>query len=135
MKDYKSGSHTVWDCKYHLVWTTKYRYQVLSGDVTLRCRELLREIAQNKRDSDLRRLDVKSACCASLIFASPRPVVAGSRLGFRHDFSRCPNDLHAGARDVLPKLVNDRFFSLEQFAAGKGSVTEWRKRPSDLLKI
>jgi putative transposase len=48
MEAYKSGSHTVWDCKYHLVWTTKYRYQVLGGDVGFRCRKLLREIAQSK---------------------------------------------------------------------------------------
>ena len=33
MEDYKRGSHTVWECKYHMVWTTKYRYQVLAGDV------------------------------------------------------------------------------------------------------
>ena len=26
MKDYKAGSHTLWDCKYHIVWVTKYRY-------------------------------------------------------------------------------------------------------------
>jgi hypothetical protein len=45
MEDYKRGSHTVWDCKYHLVWVTKYRYEVLGGDVGQRCRELLREIA------------------------------------------------------------------------------------------
>ena len=48
MKDYKRGSHTVWDCKYHLVWTTKYRYQILTGEVGQRCRELLREIAISK---------------------------------------------------------------------------------------
>jgi len=48
MEYYKSGSHTVWDCKYHLVWTTKYRYQVLDGDVGYRCRELLREIPHSK---------------------------------------------------------------------------------------
>ena len=48
MKDYKRGSHTVCDCKYHLVWTTKYRYQVLGGDIGHRCRELLREIAMSK---------------------------------------------------------------------------------------
>ena len=48
MQEYKRGSHTVWDCKYHLVWTTKYRYQVLGGEVGLRCRELLREIAMSK---------------------------------------------------------------------------------------
>ena len=43
---YKRGSHTVWDCKYHLVWVTKYRHQVLGGDVGKRCRELLRETAR-----------------------------------------------------------------------------------------
>lgn len=48
MENYKRGSHTVWGCKYHLVWTTKYRYQVLSGEVGQRCRELLREIAISK---------------------------------------------------------------------------------------
>ncbi len=33
---------------YHLVWVTEYRYPVLCGDVGLRCRELLREIARSK---------------------------------------------------------------------------------------
>ena len=46
MKDYKAGSHTLWDCKYHIVWVTKYRYAVLSGDVGARVRELLREISR-----------------------------------------------------------------------------------------
>ena len=31
-----------------IVWTTKYRYQVLGGEVGNRCRELLREIAISK---------------------------------------------------------------------------------------
>ena len=48
MEDYKRSSHSVWDCKYHLVWTTKYRYPVLDGEVGQRCRELLREIARSK---------------------------------------------------------------------------------------
>ena len=48
MAEYKRGSHTIWDCKYHLVWTTKYRYPVLVGDISLRAREVLREIAQSK---------------------------------------------------------------------------------------
>ena len=47
MKDYKSSSHAVWECKYHLVWITKYRYPVLVGDVGLRAREFLREIARS----------------------------------------------------------------------------------------
>ena len=47
MQDYKRGSHTIWDCKYHLVWVTKYRYPILVGDVGQRARELLREIARS----------------------------------------------------------------------------------------
>jgi putative transposase len=46
MKDYKSGSHTIWDCKYHIVWITKYRRPVLRGEIGPRCRELIREIAR-----------------------------------------------------------------------------------------
>src|SRR5215467_1332996 len=56
MESYKRGSHTVWDCKYHVVWVTKYRYPVLGGDVGQRCRELLRETAR-ARDGSPRRVD------------------------------------------------------------------------------
>ena len=48
MQNYKQGSHTIWDCKYHLVWVTKYRYPILGGDVGIRCCELFREIARSK---------------------------------------------------------------------------------------
>ena len=39
--DYRYGSHTVFKIEYHFVWVTKYRYQVLHGDVALRVRELV----------------------------------------------------------------------------------------------
>jgi hypothetical protein len=48
MEDYKRSSHAVWDFKYHLVWTTKHRYQVLAGDVGQGRRELLREVARSQ---------------------------------------------------------------------------------------
>ena len=40
--DYRYGSHTVFKIQYHFVFVTKYRYQVLSGDVGLKARELFR---------------------------------------------------------------------------------------------
>jgi putative transposase len=46
MEAYKRGGHTVWGCKYHLAWVTKYRYAVLGGDVGARCRGLFRETAR-----------------------------------------------------------------------------------------
>ena len=45
MTDYqRKGSHTVSRISCHIVWSTKYRYKVLKGDVQTRCRELLIQI-------------------------------------------------------------------------------------------
>ena len=46
MKNYRKSSHGVYDCKYHIVWITKYRKKVLSGDVGTRVRELIRQICE-----------------------------------------------------------------------------------------
>jgi len=40
----RHGSHTVTRFTAHIVWATKYRYHVLTGDVQKRCRELLIQI-------------------------------------------------------------------------------------------
>lgn len=39
--------HTVNSLQVHLVWITKYRYQVLQGDVQLRCRDILRQVCNS----------------------------------------------------------------------------------------
>ena len=44
--NYRKSSHTVYDAKYHLVWTTKYRYRVLGAKIARRTRDLIREICQ-----------------------------------------------------------------------------------------
>lgn len=43
MAEYHRGGHTLYDIKYHFVWITKYRYQVLKGPIAQRLRELLRQ--------------------------------------------------------------------------------------------
>ena len=44
--DYRYGSHTVYRIEYHFVWVTKYRYQVLRGEVGERVRELVRQTCE-----------------------------------------------------------------------------------------
>ena len=46
MQYYRKTSHTSYDCTYHVVWITKYRYPVLIGDIGTRVRNLVREICQ-----------------------------------------------------------------------------------------
>ena len=41
MKKYRTGSHTLSRLTVHVVWVTKYRYHVLTGEVKNRCRDLL----------------------------------------------------------------------------------------------
>ena len=41
MSKYRRGSHTKTRLTVHLVWVTKYRYQVLKDEVQQRCRTLL----------------------------------------------------------------------------------------------
>ena len=48
MEHYRKSSHTTYDIKYHLVWITKYRKPVLTGEIAKRCRELIREICLSK---------------------------------------------------------------------------------------
>ena len=48
MARFKTGSHTVYDLRYHVIWCTKYRYKVLTGDIATRCRDLIREICMAK---------------------------------------------------------------------------------------
>lgn len=45
-EEYRKGSHTVYDLQYHFVWVTKYRYCVLTGEVALRARDLIRQTCE-----------------------------------------------------------------------------------------
>ena len=38
----RKGSHTQYSIEYHIVWTTKYRYKVLTGKIAERLREIIR---------------------------------------------------------------------------------------------
>jgi putative transposase len=45
---YATGKHCVYYHRYHLVWSTKYRYKVLRGGIKLRVRDICRQVcAQN----------------------------------------------------------------------------------------
>ena len=33
MSRFKKMSHTLWCCRYHIVWTPKYRFRILKGEI------------------------------------------------------------------------------------------------------
>ena len=48
MKRNSSLSHTVWDCKYHVVWIPKYRRKVLYGKLRHYLGDVLHELARQR---------------------------------------------------------------------------------------
>ena len=43
MQNVRKGSHCIHQLHVHIVWSTKYRYSVLQGEVQKRCRDLIRQ--------------------------------------------------------------------------------------------
>ena len=44
--EYRKGSHSVYNLKYHIIFCTKYRYRILTGEVSQRLRVLVREVCE-----------------------------------------------------------------------------------------
>ena len=41
--DNRRSSHSVYEMQVHIVWSTKFRYKVLRGEVQIRCREIIKQ--------------------------------------------------------------------------------------------
>jgi putative transposase len=80
MKDYNSLSHSVWDCKYHLVWIPKYRKKKLYGDVAPYLGEIFHELA-GQRESKI----VEGHVCANhihMLIAIPPKYAVSAVVGY-----------------------------------------------------
>jgi len=58
MSRFSKLSHTIWHCHYHAVWTPKYRFRILQGDVKQEVGNCIRAFSEQKR-SDVEELNVQ----------------------------------------------------------------------------
>ena len=77
MRQYRLGAHTKSDLKVHLVWVAKYRKPVLTGEVALRVRDLIRSIAA---EHELEIISGKVARDHVHVFVSHRPTQKVSQI-------------------------------------------------------
>ena len=77
MQNYRKTSHTTYDCKYHIVWITKYRKKVLVGLVAESVRELIRGIC---KEHDVEILKGHVSIDHVHLFVSVPPHLAISKL-------------------------------------------------------
>ena len=49
MNRFQKLAHATYECKYHIVWCPKYRFRVLTGEIGVSVRDLIRQLCQWRR--------------------------------------------------------------------------------------
>ena len=118
--DYRYGSHTVFNIEYHFVWVTKYRYQVLKGDVALRVRELVRRTCEIFEIRILK--GVVSKDHVHLLVSAP-PTMAPSEI-MRRIKGRTSSKLFEEFPKLKKRYWGRHFWARGYFCVTAGQVTE-----------
>ncbi|CAG0943617.1 hypothetical protein BROC_02363 [Candidatus Brocadiaceae bacterium] len=48
MSRFRKLSHTIWHCQYHILWTPKYRFRILTGQVAEEVSKCIRAFSEQK---------------------------------------------------------------------------------------
>ena len=108
-KRYTASSHTVFNLGYHLIWCSKYRRKVLTGEVEIRLKELLIHKAE-ELDLKIEKMEIMPDHVH--IFIKSKPVYAPHFVvqqlkGFS---SRVLREEFASLRSRLPTLWTRSYF-------------------------
>jgi putative transposase len=115
--DYRYGSHTVFNIEYHFVWATKYRYKVLTGDVALRVRELVRQTCEAFEIQIIKGVVSKDHVH---IFVSAPPTMAPSEI-MRRIKGRSSSKLFADFPHLQKRFWGRHFWARGFFCASSGN--------------
>ncbi len=118
--DYRYGSHTVYNIEYHFVWVTKYRYQVLKGDVALRVRELVRQTCEHFEIRIIKGVVSKDHVH---IFVSAPPTMAPSEI-MRRIKGRTASKLFEEFPLLKKRYWGRHFWARGYFCVSSGKITE-----------
>jgi putative transposase len=118
--EYRYGSPTVYRMEYHFVWVTKYRYKVLSGDVAVRVRELVRQTCDLFEIQILQ--GVVSKDHVHILVSSP-PTMAPSEI-MRRIKGRPSSKLFEEFPNLKKRYWGRHFWARGYFCATVGQMTE-----------
>ena len=75
MSRFRKLSHTIWHCQYHLVWTPKYRFRILSGSVAEEVGRCVRAFTEQLH-SEVVELNVQNDHVHLLVMIPPKVAVS-----------------------------------------------------------
>ena len=118
--EYRYGSHTVFNIEYHFVWVAKYRYKVLTEDVALRVRELVRQTCETFEIRIIKGVISKDHVH---IFVSAPPTLAPSEI-MRRIKGRTSARLFEEFPHLRERFWGRHFWARGYFCASSGQVTD-----------
>ena len=120
MQHYRKTSHTTYDCKYHLVWITKYRKKVMVGLVAERVRELVRGIS---KENDVEILKGHISKDHVHLFVSVPPHLAISKLA-QYLKGKSSYKLLLENKQLSKEFWGRHLWARGYFVATSGNVTD-----------
>ncbi len=117
--DYRYGSHTIYRIEYHFVFVTKYRYQVLKGDVGYKIRDLI------KQTCDFHEIEIKKGVVSKdhvHIFISAPPNLAPSEI-MRRIKGRSSRKIFEMFPNIKKKYWGRHFWARGYFCVTSGNMT------------
>jgi putative transposase len=118
--DYRYGSHTIYKIEYHFVWVTKYRYEMLKGEIGLRVRDLVRQSCQAFEIEILK--GVVSKDHVHILVSAP-PQLAPSEI-MRRIKGRSSSKLFNEYPHLKKRYWGRHFWARGYFCATVGEMTE-----------
>ena len=120
MEQYRTSAHTRFDIKYHFVWTTKYRKSVLTGQVAVRLRELVREVC---RTNEIEILQGHVARDHVHILVSAPPNMSASKI-MQYIKGKSSRKLMMEFRHLNKQFWGRHIWARGYFVATSGNVTD-----------
>ena len=120
MEDYRTGSHSRYDIKYHFVWVTKYRKSVLTGSVGVRLRELVREIC---RTHDIEILQGSVSRDRVHVLLSCPPTLSPSKI-MQYIKGKSSRKLMMEFKHIQKQFWGRHLWARGYFVASSGNVTD-----------
>lgn len=117
---YKTSGHAIHDIQYHLCWCTKYRYAVLRGEIGLRCRDLLRQIAMAREVTIIRGSIAPDH--VHMLVSSP-PSIAPSKL-VQYLKGRASRKLQQEFDELRRRYWGQHLWARGYFCATVGTITD-----------
>ena len=117
---YDTGKHCVFYHRYHIVWSTKYRFKVLTGDVRLRVRDICRQVC---RENEVEILKGVLSSDHVHMFVSVPPKHAISDI-VRKLKGRSSHKIQREFPHLRQRYWGRRFWGRGYFCTTNGAITE-----------